>query len=263
MYGNNPIRKQELGDGKSLWIQEVFYTIQGEGPWAGHPAVFIRLGGCNLACTFCDTDFESSDWHPTIEEIHKKVIDVWEGSPYRPIRVVLTGGEPFRQNVMPLIKMLNSTAIAVQVETNGTLMLPNLGEAFVPRDEKAKPRAVSEVFDTNHNTIVVSPKTKNVNKALRPYVDAYKYILRHGDIDPIDGLPAASTQIIGQEARLYRPNDEDLDGHGAVEVYVQAMDMGGSPFDAENQRNLKATAAVVMKHGYRLSFQSHKIIGLD
>jgi organic radical activating enzyme len=58
MRGNNPIRPPEQGDGMILQVKSIFATIQGEGPNVGTPAVFIRLGGCNLACEFCDTSFE-------------------------------------------------------------------------------------------------------------------------------------------------------------------------------------------------------------
>ena len=61
MFGGNVARKQVLDDGQQLWVQEVFYTLQGEGPWTGHPSIFVRLAGCNLKCFWCDTDFESSN----------------------------------------------------------------------------------------------------------------------------------------------------------------------------------------------------------
>ena len=59
MFGKNKILKPEIHDGNNLDVQEIFPTLQGEGPYAGWPAVFIRLGGCNLACDFCDTEFET------------------------------------------------------------------------------------------------------------------------------------------------------------------------------------------------------------
>jgi len=58
MRGNNLKRAAEFGDGSVLKVQKIFKTLQGEGPNVGVPAIFVRLGGCNLACTFCDTDFE-------------------------------------------------------------------------------------------------------------------------------------------------------------------------------------------------------------
>jgi len=59
MFGTNPLSKPIESDGLYLEVQDIFSTIQGEGPFAGKPAVFLRLAGCNLRCFFCDTDFES------------------------------------------------------------------------------------------------------------------------------------------------------------------------------------------------------------
>src|SRR5580658_3582582 len=95
-----PIRQQELTDGQSLWVQEVFYTLQGEGPFSGVPAVFVRLAGCNLACFWCDTDFESSTWRPTFDEL---LANIEEKRPAICNLIVITGGEPFRQNIRPLV----------------------------------------------------------------------------------------------------------------------------------------------------------------
>ena len=120
MLGRNPVRHQILDQGEQLWIQEVFYTLQGEGPFSGHPAVFVRLAGCNLKCFWCDTDFESSEWHPNLEELLAQIEKV---RPTHCKLIVLTGGEPFRQDIAPLINALLSRKLHVQLETNGTLWL--------------------------------------------------------------------------------------------------------------------------------------------
>src|ERR1700756_5367366 len=103
MFGTNPQRPIDGGDGRTLAVQSIFYTLQGEGPFSGQPAVFIRLAGCNLACTFCDTDFESG-----IENrMETDVLIEHVGNLLAASRlVVLTGGEPLRQNVGPLIDRL-------------------------------------------------------------------------------------------------------------------------------------------------------------
>ena len=118
MFGNNPIRQPSKNDGLTLDIQHIFATLQGEGIYAGHPAVFIRLGGCNLACNFCDTEFETFSPLP-LTKIIDKVITL-SGNGIRKL-VVITGGEPFLQPIAPLCEALLQHRFKIQIETNGTL----------------------------------------------------------------------------------------------------------------------------------------------
>ncbi len=117
MFGQNPIRKPEKGDGSTLKVQEIFPTLQGEGPHTGMESVFIRLGGCNLACDFCDTEFESFS-EMSVDDILDEVEDLSEDG--RKL-VVITGGEPLRQNIIPLCESLLEGGYQPQIETNGTL----------------------------------------------------------------------------------------------------------------------------------------------
>lgn len=117
MFGQNPKLAPEKGDGTILKVHSVFATIQGEGPYTGHPAVFIRLSGCNLACTFCDTEFDSY-----IEtDVRALVENVKELSGGTMKLVVITGGEPFRQKIGILCNALLDNGFKVQIESNGTL----------------------------------------------------------------------------------------------------------------------------------------------
>ncbi|WP_375318587.1 7-carboxy-7-deazaguanine synthase QueE [Candidatus Tisiphia endosymbiont of Oplodontha viridula] len=116
MHGQNPKRAAIFNDGITLEIKSIFRTIQGEGPFVGMPAVFIRLGGCNLACNFCDTDFEDFNIltiNNIIEEVKRLTINIK--------LVVITGGEPFRQPIELLCHKLIDLDYLVQIETNGTL----------------------------------------------------------------------------------------------------------------------------------------------
>src|SRR5262249_11147690 len=118
MRGQNPIRAPLQHDGQMLFVKEIFATIQGEGPLAGEQAVFVRLGGCNLACDFCDTDFEG------FEEVElAKVVERVQRYADKNQRdlIVITGGEPLRQNIVPLCEALFAKGFRVQVETNGTI----------------------------------------------------------------------------------------------------------------------------------------------
>ncbi|MBR2250692.1 MAG: radical SAM protein [Prevotella sp.] len=98
-------------------INEIFYSLQGEGCQVGRPAVFVRFSGCNLRCSFCDTDFAA--YHSM------SLADVMESIAEYPSRfVVLTGGEPSLQVDTPLISALHERNYIISVETNGTHLLP-------------------------------------------------------------------------------------------------------------------------------------------
>ena len=121
MFGNNPILSPKKGNGDLLDIQEIFATFQGEGPFTGYPSIFIRLGGCNLACKFCDTEFDSYQ-EVALNNIIDKVKILSENNHKRIYNlIVITGGEPFRQPISKLCQNLIDENFMVQIETNGTL----------------------------------------------------------------------------------------------------------------------------------------------
>ncbi len=102
-------------------INEIFYSIQGEGEYTGRAAVFIRFSGCNLKCPFCDTDFKDFV-EGTAEQIVERVKEVGGDCRF----VVLTGGEPTLQADIHLCDMLHEAGYYIAMETNGTkpVMLP-------------------------------------------------------------------------------------------------------------------------------------------
>lgn len=98
-------------------INEIFYSLQGEGVFTGTPAVFVRLSGCNRSCRFCDTDFARFTEMAT-EQIVAEVMK-------HPARhVVITGGEPALQISEAFVDALKSQGLYVQIETNGSLPVP-------------------------------------------------------------------------------------------------------------------------------------------
>lgn len=99
-------------------INEIFYSLQGEGHYTGTAAVFIRFSGCNLRCDFCDTD------HSNFEEMSEEQI-VEAVCAYPASHVVITGGEPSLQLTGSLVDRLHTAGKYVQVETNGTHPLPS------------------------------------------------------------------------------------------------------------------------------------------
>jgi len=288
MFGTNPVRKQEPApvNPTPLWVQEVFYTVQGEGPFSGHPSVFIRLGGCNLKCHFCDADFESSKWTPDLTELLKivrhlsyggKVSRTTEGrvlidevtpKTQKTELVVITGGEPFRQPIHFLIDALNKYGYRTQIETSGTLWYKELEPLFQMRTPAHRCK----------NSIVCSPKTPRLNSGVVPYISCYKYIVKPGGVDELDGLPNEGTQLRDASVRIARPWEVDPDFNELQQsVYVQPcceytgepkfINLTGSNIpvhynENKNIPNMKFAAAIALKHGYRLSTQVHKMVGV-
>ena len=98
-------------------INEIFYSLQGEGYHTGTPAVFVRFSGCNLKCSFCDTQHEEGTLM-TDDEI------IAEVSKYPAATVILTGGEPSHWIDDALVHRLHEAGQYVCIETNGTRPLP-------------------------------------------------------------------------------------------------------------------------------------------
>jgi len=101
----------------SMRINETFLSLQGEGHFTGTPAFFLRFAGCNLECPFCDTN------HQSYQEMSEEEI-VEEASRHKPRHIVVTGGEPALQLTQSLVDKLHEAGFFIQVETNGTLPLP-------------------------------------------------------------------------------------------------------------------------------------------
>lgn len=100
-------------------VNEIFYSLQGEGMWTGTPMVFVRLSGCNLRCPFCDTAHQEG--RPmTAAAIVEDALRA--GGTCRII--CLTGGEPLLQADEALIRAFDDAGFSVHVETNGTCAAP-------------------------------------------------------------------------------------------------------------------------------------------
>jgi organic radical activating enzyme len=100
-----------------LQLAEIFYSVQGEGMWTGTPAVFVRLAGCNLSCSFCDTDYALKFFAP-VSDVVRRVREEGGACPL----VILTGGEPLAQReTLALIDALRADGRRVHIESNGTL----------------------------------------------------------------------------------------------------------------------------------------------
>jgi len=103
-------------------INEIFYSIQGEGNWTGFPNIFIRTTGCNLRCSFCDTKYAyNKGKEMTLEKIIEKI------SIYPCKYICITGGEPLLQkDIVDLIDKLLKKGYKTSIETNGSLSIKKI-----------------------------------------------------------------------------------------------------------------------------------------
>lgn len=213
----------------TLEVHSIFPTIQGEGPFAGCPAIFVRLAGCNLQCPWCDTDYTSKRELMRAEDVGVEVMSRVTNEDL----VVITGGEPFRQSGLPaLVRAIRKWELRVQIETNGTLDQPNF------------PWNDSEV------TVVCSPKTPRINPVIAAKAHCYKYVISAEQV-ALDGLPSG---VLGDYRMVARPHPA---WRGTI--YVQPAD----EHDANrNALNIAAAVESVRTKGHRLCLQLHKYIDL-
>lgn len=243
--------------GSMLDVHSIFYTLQGEGPFSGNPSVFIRLAGCNLQCPLCDTDYTKGRQLQTVATLLANVRKAFpESNRFGRRLVVITGGEPFRQNLSALIDGLMDESYCVQIETNGVLP-PSFDLAHAACSDEISLMGVG-VY------VVVSPKAGKVNAATASCAVAWKYVGDHTNLSEEDGLPMAALEH-PNHPRLARPT-----GAGSRLVYLQPTDFtfsvkaeGYLEHLALKDKNDQATQACVqscLKHGYRLQLQTHKIV---
>ena len=145
-------------------INEIFYSLQGEGHYTGTPAVFVRFAGCNLKCSFCDTDFTSFT-EMTEDDIVREI------GQYPTNHIVITGGEPTLQITASLVSKLHEAGKYVQIETNGTNVLPD---------------------GCNIDWVTCSPKYKAVRQQ---HIDELKVVFEGQDMSQYDCLTASEYRL--------------------------------------------------------------------
>lgn len=160
---------------KTYKINEIFYSVQGEGARAGSANVFIRFAGCDLACGFCDTEFESGN-HMTAHEIVGAVLALMPTDGPAPRSAILSGGEPTLQYDEELSLALRSMNIYTAIETNGNNPLkapvdwvscsPKVAEHVVAKNF---PKGVSELRYVRHpGQAIPEPKVAAIHRYLSP-----------------------------------------------------------------------------------------------
>ncbi|WP_031484723.1 7-carboxy-7-deazaguanine synthase [Maridesulfovibrio frigidus] len=211
----------------SFNVNEIFYSLQGEGHHTGRPAVFCRFSGCNLwtgqdvdrtkaICQFCDTNFitaaESGGTFETASELITAILSYfpdYKNQDYKPY-VILTGGEPALQITQELISGLKENGLEVGIETNGTKPLPK-------------------------------------------------------DIDWVTVSPKAGTKLAitsGNELKLVWPQESillaDFEDLNFEHLYIQPR--GG----ADSSKSTELAIEICLKNPvWKLSLQTHKLIGIQ
>jgi 7-carboxy-7-deazaguanine synthase len=239
MIKNQQVQEPRNECSDPLEVQNIFPTIQGEGFFTGHPATFIRLAGCNLQCPLCDTDYTSKRRNVAV----KHIVSACKVYGFR--LVVITGGEPFRQDLSKLLETLVRNDFTVVVETNGTLPPPE--DMTYLRNVVSSPAA--GVY------ISCSPKTGYVHQKIQKYAFYLKYVVRFGSVDPVNGLPLHVLGLDLRSAKVWHPPQDYKQA-----IYIQPAD---EQEPTANELNLRTAIQSSLKHGYILTTQLHKTIGVE
>ncbi|MGN1393360.1 MAG: radical SAM protein [Succinivibrionaceae bacterium] len=157
----------------SFMINEIFASINGEGPLSGELAIFIRLSGCNLRCTYCDTLYAQKNDSGILMNIPDILNKLKEFSGIK--NITLTGGEPlFRKNINHLLSSLTERGYIINIETNGSIDL----SSFI-----SKPYAHKLIFCCDYKLPYSGEESKMILKnieILRPQ-DALKFVIGNSE----------------------------------------------------------------------------------
>lgn len=295
MFGNNSIVGQKYFDqaGDKLFVTSIFFTLQGEGPYRGEPAVFVRLAKCNLACSFCDTFFDDGDWL-TVQEIEQridKVIedyfeghvpiwarDLWGGVPVpgtenapmqalkkKDMVLVVTGGEPMLQkNLVPFLVRMNQRFAKTQIESNGTLVQDIPAETTL---------VVSPKCSEKHGKAVkyLEPKPEMLARA-----NCLKFVMSADPDSPYSSVPqwahdwreqtgnpvfVSPMNIYNEEPQKSKKlradkNQITLEERSTVDEVISFWQEGLLNMKA-NQQNHEYAAKYCVRHGMILNLQIH------
>lgn len=160
-------------------VNEIFYSLQGEGRFTGTPAVFLRLSGCNEKCPFCDTQHESYR-----EMSEDDIVSAVSQHPSR--HIVITGGEPTLQITPALTDKLHAAGFFIQIETNGSLPLPD---------------------GASIDWVTCSPKYRPV---VIGQVDELKVLFMNQDLSQYDGIQAQEYRLQPLDSGDADTNNENL-----------------------------------------------------
>lgn len=160
--GLNPDQEELLNAGKLLPVMESFYTIQGEGRNTGKAAYFVRIGGCDVGCHWCDVK-ESWDatLHPLVptEEIMNKIVAENAAS------VVITGGEPLQYNLKYITEECKKRNISTFIETSGAYPVSGKWNWICLSPKKTMP-PVEEIYSLADELKIIVYNSSDFNWAI-------------------------------------------------------------------------------------------------
>ena len=183
-----------------MFITEIFKSIQGEGTRAGLPCIFVRLTGCNLRCTWCDTAYAFHGGQKvTVDEVMERVESLNrrpDGSAAGVSLVELTGGEPLLQEeVYPLAERLLAAGHTVMIETSGERFIGRLPKEVVKIvDVKCPDSGEPDTFDPrNLEELGANDEVKFVISSRKDYEFAREFSRRA----PAGGAGARGAVLAG------------------------------------------------------------------
>lgn len=271
MFGHNEIVGQKsFPDDDRLLVTSVFLTMQGEGPYSGLPAIFVRLAKCNLACSFCDTYFDAGDWF-TFEQLDDYIDGLisQQNVLREDLVLIITGGEPMLQKALvPFLYRHDNKWRAIQIESNGIVVQPI-------------PAAV---------TLVVSPKCLEVDGVATRYIrpnpkmleraDHLKFVMEDRPASPYSTVPdwaidwahATGNDVFVSPMNVYNrkprqakvdrvTNQTTLKDRSEVEEVISFWEPGLLDLQA-NEANHLYTAKYAVANGLRFQVQVHLYAGL-
>ena len=173
----NKEQKILLEQGKMLPIMEHFYTIQGEGAHTGRAAYFIRLGGCDVGCHWCDVkDSWDAHKHPLI-----RAEEIAQTAAYHCKTIIITGGEPLMWNLEVLTKKLKELGCMIHIETSGSHPLRGQVDwiTLSPKKLKLPKEEIYQIADelkvvifNNHDFKFAEEQASKVSPKCRLYLQA-------------------------------------------------------------------------------------------
>ena len=170
-----------------MYVTEIFKSIQGEGTRAGRPCIFVRLTGCNLRCTWCDTEYafhggQKMSVADALERV-ERLNQLPNGAPAAVPLVEITGGEPLlQQEIYPLAERLLGAGYTVMVETSGERFIGKLpSEVIRIVDVKCPDSGEPDTFDMNNLAELNDcDEVKFVISTRRDYEFARDFTREHG-----------------------------------------------------------------------------------